>query len=113
MTDSELNENRLIIVKEFLETGESLNLSDHVGLTISSSSPGIYHVFSNQEFGKLKFEYSLSDESLKKLVKTLNIRTIKKIFVEGRILRLRNKYLAENDSKSPREFNPLDFENCK
>lgn len=107
MTDEELDRNRLKIVLEFLETKEKLSLPE-LGITVNSSTKSIYHVFSNDANGKLTFLYSMGDLQLKELAKNLMLKTIKKIFIEGRVFRLRNKFLAENEESIP--FNPLDFE---
>lgn len=106
MTDKDFYLKRLDIVKSFLETGETLNLED-LNLSINSSTPGVYRVFSNQKNGVKKFEYSISDLKLKELVNTFDIKTIKRIFVEDKLYRLRNKWIVEN------YFNPLDFEQSR
>ena len=106
MTDKELDENRLKITKEFLETGEILNLSGDFDLHINSSTPGIYHVFTNCAANKtdLIHQYSMTDKGLLNLVNNLKLETIKRIFVEGRYLRLQGKKVAENI------FNDMDHE---
>ena len=108
MTDKDFDLKRLEITKIFLETGETLNLED-LNLSINSSTPGIYHVFSNQNNGVKKFEYSISDLKLKELVNTFDIKTIKRFFVYDKLFRLRNKFIARNSNS----INPLDFESHK
>ena len=106
MTDKDFDLKRLEITKIFLETGETLNLED-LNLSINSSTPGIYHVFSNQNNGLKKFEYSITDLKLLEIVNSLKLDSIKRIFVNDRLYKLRNKWIGKN------RFNPMDFENCK
>ncbi len=107
MTNKQLDTNRLTVVKDYLGTGELLNLSGDFELSVSSSTPSIYHVY----FGRadrpkeLVHQYSMSDIGLKNLVDNLSISTIKRIFIESRVLRLRNRKVLENS------INPLDHEN--
>lgn len=107
MTDQQLDSDRLNITKQYLETGEMLDLESDLSISIDSSARGIYHIFSNGLNGLKVFEYSISDLKLKELVQTLPINTIKKIFVEDKLYRLRNKFIGEN--KNP-PFNLLDHE---
>ena len=109
MTDKDFDLKRLDIIKSFLETGEMLDLDSELSLSIDSTTPGIYHVFSNQNNGVKKFEYSISDLKLKELVNTFDIKTIKRFFVYDKLFRLRNKFIARNSNS----INPLDFESHK
>jgi len=110
MTNDQLDLDRVKIVKEYLATGEILNLSGDLDISISSSTPGIYHVFFDRQTkhinknNHLTHQYSMSDVGLKNMVDNLEIDTIKRIFVESRILKLRNRKVLEN------EINPLDLE---
>lgn len=108
MTDKELDENRLKIAQEFLETGEILNLIGDFDLHINSSTPGIYHVYTTCAANKtdLIHQYSMTDKGLENLVKNLKLETIKRIFIEGRYLRLRSKKVVQD------EWNYMDHENC-
>lgn len=106
MTDSQLNDSRAEILKDYLSTGEILYL-DNLEICLSSSKSGIYHVFSFEGKGppyqKLHRD-SINDLKLEEIARTLSIEEIKKIFVESRLLKRHEKLRKEN-------FNPLNFEN--
>lgn len=107
MTDKDFDLKRLDIIKSFLETGEMLDLDSELSISIDSTTPGIYHVFTNKNNGLKKFEYSITDLKLLEIVNSLKLDSIKRIFVNDRLYKLRNKWIGKN------RFNPMDFENCK
>lgn len=112
MTDNQLDKNRTNILKDFLTTGEILHL-ENLEICLISSRPGVYHVFTffgpdekGEKYQKLHKD-SISEKKLEEIARTLNIETIKKIFIEGRLLKRQNRLIKENS------FNPLEFEGQK
>jgi len=107
MTNENLEKNREEIIRKYLDTGTTLNLSNDLGIYISSSTEGIYHVFIKGENNDLVHQYSIGSADLKKISKVLKINTIKNIYIDSKYLELRNRKIKET------VFNPLDFENMK
>lgn len=111
MTNEELDKNRVKIVKEYLATGEILNLEGDMDICVTCSTPGTYHVFFDHKKekinnkNKLTHQYSMSNVGLKNLAEALTVNTIKRIYIQSKYIKLRNQKQTE--------FNPLDFENQK
>lgn len=112
MTDKQLDKNRGQILKDFLSTGEILHL-DNLEICLISSKSGIYHIFTffgpdekGEKYQKLHKD-SISEKKLEEIAQTLNIETVKKIYVDGKLLKRQNRLIKENS------FNPLEFEGQK
>lgn len=106
MTDAKFQEKKFEIVKNYFQFFSILDLSDDLGITVSSSTPDIYHVFSTGS-GTLTHEYSVSADQLEKLSQSIKLSTIKKIFIETKLRSLEIKCLKKN---YPESFNPLNHE---
>jgi len=96
MTNDQFELQRFDIVKDFFNFFSVLDLDDDLGLSISNSAPGIYHIFSKKEDGTMVHQYSLSDSSLVKLVKSIKLSTIKKIYIDTRVRSMENKLIKRN-----------------
>jgi hypothetical protein len=107
MNDKEFEQSRFIIIKDFFNYYNLLNLEEDIGISISSSSPGIYHIFSRHD-GILIHQYSISDIQLGEIAKNIKLSTVKTIFVNTKIKSYENKLIKKYNN----EINPLDFENC-
>lgn len=106
MTDQKFDENRLEIVKSYLENKEMLDIYD-LNISILLDNKNKYNIYSSQKNGVKKFEYFINEIKLQELVKVLKLDTIKRIFIEDKLYRLRNKWIGKN------QCNSADFENCK
>lgn len=109
MTDEQLNKNRNEIVKKYFNFFGILNLEDDLGISISSSRAGIYHVFSNKE-NILTHEYSVGEKELEKIAASLKIHTIKRLFVDAKLKSYTDK-LTTKYQRPPEAINPMDHEN--
>lgn len=100
MTDKELDENRLKIVQDYLKDNPNLHLEADYDISVYSSKPGVYHVFMNNQH-----QYSMSDNGLENLVKSLKLGKIKEIYIATKVSNLTRKIGADA------HINPLDHEN--
>lgn len=105
MTNQQFEQKRFQIVKNFFKHFNILDLTDDLDISISSSTDGIYHVFSHAKNGTLIHQYSISDKQLQKLSESIRLSTIKKLFIDTQLRSLEKKQISRNEG-----FNPLDFE---
>lgn len=113
MTNAQLDKNRYEIVSDYFTVYHFLDLENEMGICLSSSSVGIYHIFSRADKAEgahldLKFEYSVAADGFKKVVKSLPVEKIKDIFIEFKLKSYENK-LIKKYSSDP--INILDHEN--
>jgi len=103
MTDAQFEKQRFDIVKNYFDYYNILCLEEDLGLSISSSAPGLYHVFTTKD-DILTHQYSISDAKLKEISKSLKLITIKNIFISTKLKSYEDKLMKRYEN------NPLDWE---